>query len=208
MPCRRLPMLAATLPALLLMACGQPESTLSPAQEAALLNSSQQLADRFQQDLLAALKSAIAAGGPVGAIDTCTTVAPAIAAQLSDESGATVRRTALRVRNPASKPDAFERETMSAWIRGPVGSDGKPAERFQAYADEQGAPQVRWMRAIPTGDLCVTCHGSAIAPDVEAAIAARYPDDRATGFAPGDLRGAFSISWAGPAVAQALRKAG
>jgi len=185
-------------------ACAQPAPTLSAAQEAALLDRSQQLADRFQQDLQGALKSAIAAGGHVGAIDTCATIAPALAQQLSDESGATVRRTALKVRNPAAKPDAFERETMSAWIRGPVGPDGKPVERSIALAGKDGAAQFRWMRAIPTGDMCVACHGSAIAPDVEAAIAARYREDRATGFAPGDLRGAFSISWTGPAVMQGV----
>ena len=37
--------------------------------------------------------------------------------------------------------------------------------------------------------------GSDIAPDVKAAIAAPYPDDDATGFKPGELRGAFSIRW-------------
>lgn len=208
MPCRRIPTLAAAAALLLLAACGQPRSTLTSAQQAALQARSQQLADRFQQDLQAALQSAIAAGGPAGAIDTCATVAPALARQLSDESGATVRRTALRARNPAAKPDAFERETLSAWIRGPVGEDGRPAERFAAFADEKGVQQARWMRAIPMGPMCVTCHGSAIAPDVEAAIAARYPDDRATGFARGELRGAFSIRWSGPAVQQALGKPG
>lgn len=200
------PSAARLAPLLLLAACAQPAATLPPGQEAALVARSQQLADRFQRDLQGALKSAIAAGGHVGAIDTCATVAPAIARQLSEESGATVRRTALKVRNPAAKPDAFERETMSAWIRGPVGEDGKPAERTVVLAGKDGQPQVRWMRAIPTGDMCVACHGSAIAPDVEAAIAARYREDRATGFSPGDLRGAVSISWTGPAVTQGLQK--
>ncbi|HCF96715.1 MAG TPA: hypothetical protein DEW46_16805, partial [Verrucomicrobia bacterium] len=42
---------------------------------------------------------------------------------------------------------------------------------------------------------CVACHGpeEQIQPDVLAAIRAHYPNDRATGFQPGDLRGAISV---------------
>ena len=42
---------------------------------------------------------------------------------------------------------------------------------------------------------CTMCHGpaAAIADEVRAEIAASYPDDRATGFATGDLRGWFWV---------------
>jgi len=47
----------------------------------------------------------------------------------------------------------------------------------------------------PATRACVVCHGDpAQIPDaVLAALAARYPDDRATGFAEGDLRGWFWV---------------
>ena len=41
--------------------------------------------------------------------------------------------------------------------------------------------------------LCTKCHGAAIAPDVQAAVAAAYPTDQATGYAEGALRG---LAWA------------
>lgn len=41
--------------------------------------------------------------------------------------------------------------------------------------------------------MCLTCHGADLAPDVQAAIAERYPDDRATGYRTGELRG---VIWA------------
>ena len=40
---------------------------------------------------------------------------------------------------------------------------------------------------------CLACHGSEVSPEVREAIAARYPGDRATGFAVGDLRGALWV---------------
>ena len=41
--------------------------------------------------------------------------------------------------------------------------------------------------------LCLTCHGAALSPDVEAALAESYPEDHATGYSAGDLRGAFVV---------------
>jgi len=48
--------------------------------------------------------------------------------------------------------------------------------------------------AEPLGiqEVCLTCHGTSVAPEVTAAIAPKYPDDQATGYALGDLRG---IAW-------------
>lgn len=40
------------------------------------------LADRFQKELLSALTAAMAAEGPQGAIGVCSSIAPALAAQL------------------------------------------------------------------------------------------------------------------------------
>ena len=44
-------------------------------------------------------------------------------------------------------------------------------------------------------DVCLKCHGDAesLAPEVSDRLAELYPDDRATGFAMGDLRGAFVV---------------
>lgn len=190
--------------ALLLLgtACGGPQA-IPAADEAMVARRSAAVADRFQAELQAALKAAMADAGPAGAIEVCAATAPALADALSEETGATVRRTALRVRNPAARPDAFERETMRAWERGHLDKDGKPVVRLAVVADADSKATVRWMRAIPTAPMCVTCHGEAVAPEIAAAIAARYPDDRATGFRAGDLRGAFSIAWTGEALGRA-----
>ena len=52
----------------------------------------------------------------------------------------------------------------------------------------------RFMKAIPTAEVCLACHGSDITPEVAAAIDERYPDDMARGYSLGDVRGAFSLS--------------
>jgi hypothetical protein len=50
------------------------------------------------------------------------------------------------------------------------------------------------MKAIPVGQVCLTCHGSDIAPELRTEINTYYPEDMATGFELGELRGAFTIT--------------
>jgi hypothetical protein len=161
---------------------------------------SRALADRFQGELMTALQAAIAEKGVAGAVGACTVVAPEIASRLSAESGAVVRRTAIRARNPAAKPDAHEAAVLEDLAKAPM-ADGRPRE-VAGWVGADDAEQFRYMRAIPTGPVCVACHGKTIAPDVAAAIAKAYPDDKATGFAVGELRGAFSIRWDKAALAR------
>lgn len=189
------------LSALSLAACAPNELVSdTPVMTAEAAARSEILADRFQKDLLGALTAAMAAEGPQGAIGICSSIAPALAAQLSEESGASVRRTALRTRNPTARADATEQRVMEGWSAAPVDENGRP-KRWTGK--EKG--EYRYMRAIPTMPRCLVCHGENIAPEVSAAIRARYPEDQATGFAPGQLRGAFSIRWDEAALSRTIR---
>ena len=153
------------------------------------------LADRFQANLQGQLQAAIKAGGPVGAIGVCQQAAPAIAASLSQESGAEVRRIALKERNPGAAPDGELRERLEQLAAAPLSADGKPAV-MQWSSGSGSDARTHYMRAIPMKEQpCAACHGTAIAPDVQAKLAELYPADKATGFKPGDMRGAILVSW-------------
>jgi len=141
------------------------------------------------------LKAAIAAGGPVSAVQLCNTRAPQIADEQSKTSGMTIRRTALKVRNPANAPDALERQVLedfAAKIAG--GADVASLEHIEKVSDG-GKTVVRYFKAIPTAkEPCLACHGSDVKGELKSAIDQLYPHDQATGFKEGDLRGAFSIT--------------
>ena len=161
----------------------------------AWIDQGRSLSQQLGSELKAELGRAMAEGGPVAAIGVCRERAPAIAARLSAESDARVGRTALRVRNPANAPDEFEHAVLGQFAA--ELASGKFADPLEAAFEINRGGQVerRYMRAIPTEAICVTCHGGHLAPEVAAAIASRYPDDQATGFEPGQLRGAFSVVW-------------
>ena len=171
-----------------------------PAADTAWVDQSRQLAMQLGGQLKAELTQAIADGGPMAAINVCYLRAPEIAAQLSQASGARVGRTALRVRNPSNAPDDLERTVLEQFAAdlgsGPI---DRPLEAvFEIRRGD--AVERRYMRAIPTDALCLTCHGKTIAPELAAAIARDYPKDQATGFEQGQLRGAFSVVWPAPSL--------
>lgn len=149
------------------------------------------IAERFQKELGERLAGALAAGGPVAAIAVCQQEAPGIAARLSTETGARVGRTALRVRNPANAPDASAREVLERFAQAVASGTSAPREHFAVAPDGQA----RYYKAIITQPQCLSCHGPALDPTVAKAIARHYPNDRATGFAAGELRGAFVVEW-------------
>ncbi len=175
-----------------------PMAVLADASSADWVVESRAMAQALGSELKAELGKAIEKGGPVSAIGVCKSRAPEIAARLSKESGADVGRTALRVRNPANAPDPLEKlliEQFSAELA----SGGFELPQQAAFEINRGGMvERRYMQALPMDGVCLTCHGSTLDPKVAASIASEYPEDRATGFAPGELRGAISIIW--PAV--------
>lgn len=175
----------ATVPAL---AAGSPDPRLER---------SQALAASFQQALKQKLMSALEQGGPVYAIGVCKEEAPAIAAGLSARSGARVGRTALRIRNPSNAPDQDARATLEGFQRAlESGAAPETLERFEVRPDGSA----RYMKAILAQPPCLACHGTEIPAPVQAALKQHYPQDQATGFRAGDLRGAFLIDWPAPSA--------
>jgi len=193
---RRSLILLAVLP-LAALSCASSAQPQPAAPELARdwTDESRALVQQLGSELKAELTRVMSERGSVAAIGVCRDKAPSIAARLSAESGARVSRTALRVRNPANAPDELQRALLEQFA-GELAS-GKFQGPLEAAFEINRGGQVerRYMRAIPMDAVCVTCHGKVLAPELAAAIAAQYPDDQATGFEPGQLRGAFSVVW-------------
>lgn len=147
----------------------------------------------FQTQLKTALLSAMKAGGPVEAIAVCKDVAPTIAQQISQQYNLDIRRTSLKVRNPDNQADAWETAILK--LLQTRLEAGEPFQKlvFSEHVTDSTGTQWRMLKAIPTSKVCLTCHGSKIAKPVQAKLNELYPDDQATGFKLGDIRGAFSV---------------
>jgi hypothetical protein len=170
-----------------------PETTAPVVPSDPALARAHEAAAALTSELLGRLRKEIDAGGPAKAIVVCSEVAPAIAARLSHD-GLTVRRVGTRLRNPADAPDPFEAAVLARWQEG-IRRGLTPREE-DAWVEAGGVRTLRVMRPIMTGKLCLACHGETanLDPAVRAALAERYPADRATGYREGDLRGAVSVT--------------
>jgi len=146
------------------------------------------------RELKGRLQKALQEDGPVSAISVCRRSAPEIAERLSREKGFYVGRRALKARNRENRPDAWEKKVLETFVkRRHKGEDPSAMEYNETVILEDGRKVVRYMKAIPTGGLCLICHGETISPDIAGALQAHYPLDRATGFKKGDIRGAFTV---------------
>ena len=131
--------------------------------------------------------------GPAGATQVCRHLAPDIAGEISKETGWELRRIGIRVRNPANRPTAQEQDVLRSYVVRAAAGQSLALMETVRIVERDGKPYVHYMRAVPTFEPCLACHGAKLAPDVAAAIREFYPNDEAVGFAAGDLRGAMSL---------------
>lgn len=163
--------------------------------EAKYLEESRKTAQEFMQKLGGTLKEQLQAGGPEQAVAVCKQVAPALAAEYSGEGGV-VKRVSLKPRNATlGTPDAWEERWLQSFdtqlLQGKAVAEMEKSEVVQS-ADGRW---YRYMKAIPTQQMCLQCHGQdyQIPAGVKALLAKEYPNDRATGYSAGMVRGAITI---------------
>jgi hypothetical protein len=172
---------------LTLTASGQINASEQHVQEA------RAIVKTFSENLKAVLKPAMQSGGPVEAIKVCHQQAGPIASAVSSQSDWEVGRTSLKTRSDANKPDQWENSVLQAFEGRK--SAGEPVQviEYSEVVEVDGKKVFRYMKAIPTADMCLACHGEAIDQAVKARLSELYPNDQATGFRSGDIRGAFSL---------------
>ena len=135
----------------------------------------------FKRGMKAALMSGLQEG-PTNAIAACRVEAPKLAAEAST-GGVRVGRTSTKLRNPANAPKPWMVPVLERYAEG-----AKEREPSVVFIDDDTVGYVEPIYAQP---LCLTCHGQTIAPEVSAELEKLYPEDQATGYAAGDLRGVF-----------------
>jgi hypothetical protein len=140
--------------------------------------------------LQAELKQALQNEGADGAVKVCSQIAPQLAQDVSAERGLSISRVSLKNRNPVmGEPSAWQAEVLRDFdARRQAGEDPATIAYSAVVGDE-----FRFMKAVPTAPVCLTCHGTDLSPKVAAALEAVYPNDEATGYREGDIRGAFVV---------------
>lgn len=159
--------------------------------EAVALERAREAAMTLGRTLKGRLLAALAESGPVGALEVCATEAQTRTGEVGRQADARVGRSSLRLRNPANAGPAWVREALSSLGERPASG----VTPIRVVADVEGRRVARFAAPIPVEGPCLTCHGAreSLAPELRQALARRYPEDAAVGYAVGDLRG---LVWA------------
>lgn len=145
----------------------------------------------FKQQLKQALLDGLAEG-PDSAVAACKVEAPRIAAELSVD-GVAVGRSSHKLRNPDNAGPDWVAPILDAY----VATTGDLAPRSVSLSEGRSG----YVEPILIQPLCLTCHGDVQDPALLERIKTDYPEDRATGFALGELRGVFWVEY--PSAAHA-----
>lgn len=155
-----------------------------------------EISNEFVQKLGRTMKAEMKSNGPVAAIKVCSEMSPKIAGDISREKGWKVTRVGTRLRNPMlAMPDAWEQKVLAEFQARADRGESFKTMTYSEWVDKPNGTYFRFMKAIGVKPGCLTCHGSPsdIPEPVKAVLQERYPHDQATGYKPGDLRGAVSI---------------
>jgi hypothetical protein len=137
----------------------------------------------IQNAVLSELVRELTDGGPERAIRVCHMSATTVANQIAREEGVHGGRTSARLRTLSNAPRPWAAPIVARFAQG-------RAAATDGFVADLGT-RVGVMRPIAYLPVCAPCHGAGeqLTPQVRAELKNRYPQDRATGFKEGDLRG-------------------
>lgn len=163
--------------------------TVNSIDTADLLKKGDTITNRVQKLLLTNVMLAMKAGGPGNAITFCNVHALALTDSLTSEYNCLIHRVSDKYRNPANIPTVNDLEILAAM------SSAKAMKPLVVSEDGQ----IVYYRPIKiVMPSCLRCHGSAgkeIDTKTLDIIREKYPNDLATGYKEGDLRGLWKITF-------------
>ncbi|MFA0961791.1 DUF3365 domain-containing protein [Roseivirga sp. BDSF3-8] len=157
----------------------------------AALQTGREVSRISQQELIATLQLAIEAHGVPGAVTFCNVEALSLMDSLSTATKSRIRRVSQRYRNPKDEPNELEANLLDAYAYS-VEQNEAPGDNIQMLDNGK----ILYTKPILLGaELCLNCHGtkSEISPETQSQINELYPQDKATGYQIGQLRGMWSI---------------
>lgn len=108
---------------------------------------------------------------------------------LRQVEGVSVKRISLKERSPANIPSQDEAETLSSM------QTLHDEKKLPAYIIKEDLKAYKYYKPLVIKqDACLKCHGDLTTnPGLSAYFKENYPQDKATGYKMGDLRGAILV---------------
>ena len=175
----------------ILISCSGTKRDLS--EEQALLQEGKNIAGMTFTELSTKLQFAVSQGGVNNALTYCNVNASPLVDSLSQLHNASIARRSENFRNPENKPNEIELKAIQDYRK--AMSEGEELTP-SIVTDPEGGKY--FFAPIQLNDFCLKCHGKPnndIAAENMIKIKELYPEDLATGYAIGELRGIWSIKF-------------
>jgi hypothetical protein len=183
------------------------ERSIKKISEAEIINRVNTLGDSISSEAQELFMSKISEqyekNGFEAAAKYCSMEAYPLTDSLAKQYKVFLSRVSLKNRSPRNEAKGLEKELLEAY----------------AYSKKEGIKLNTNVQFIHTGDtilynkpifiasnVCLNCHGSKenISPEIQEILNNRYPNDKATGYQIGDLRGMWSLKFLKKEIVQGL----
>lgn len=161
--------------------------------DAALIAKGNSIAGNLVYQLGGEVKMQMEISGPEGSIGFCSGNALLMTNLLGKESGTSIRRVTLKPRNPVNAPNAEECSVLERWEN--MVREGKTLPQYE-FKHISKSTAVYYKPVIINNEACLICHGEiAAGSTLSETLRSLYPQDKATGYKMGDLRGMIAITF-------------
>lgn len=170
---------------------GESTPTLTEEEQSQYTRKGQDIVQQVATIITSAVTKSLNDGGVAKAAQYCSYMAIPMVDTLGANHGVKIRRTSDKIRNPKDAPTERELEVFNQFA-----SDKAAGKELQPLVEAIDAHTVAYYQPILIQPLCLTCHGvlgETMTEENYSFIKYLYPDDQATGYQLGDLRGIFSL---------------
>lgn len=156
-----------------------------------VIDTGEKASSELLKNLGSKLKHEIKTNGIISAVRFCNTNALTLTEEvnLHQVKGVSIKRISLKERNPANTPSADEAnalQKMQALL--------DTQKLSTHYVEETDNAYKYYKPLVITKEVCLKCHGDINKnPKLADFIKESYPEDKATGYKMGDLRGAILV---------------
>jgi len=184
-----------TLVLMIMVSCQsfQQKKPLSAEEQLEWITLGNMITEESFKALSGELMGALQEGGVQNAIGYCHLHANPITDSLSEAHDVVISRLSYKSRNPGNKPGESDLLVIASY-------HGQLAEgrELRPHLEKTGADMIYYAPIVIQNPACLLCHGepgNTMDQENYEFILERYPDDLATGYQLGDLRGIWKIEF-------------
>ena len=186
-------LLLVTLSGSLLFASNHGGAKKEQKQKQSVVKIGQKSTKLLMQTLGKNMKKHMKNGGPTEALTFCSDKAYTLTADVNKQlpKGVSVKRVSLKNRNSFNKPETDEVKVLETF----QSMKDQKIQLPQHLIQQVDATTYKFYKPLVIKKkVCLKCHGDITNEKLKNTIAKKYPEDKATGYKMGDIRGAVVVT--------------